>query len=147
MVNLIVGLTFFGGGAALLLYDVSAGFMAAESVRWPRVRGVITHYALRTITGVDGGLLYRIDIRYRFDDGSRERLGSRAFFGDGLYRPRPAVRPRKGVAYRIGESVDVSCSPDGNDSVLEPGIRAALVYDVLLAVALMFMGVLIAMQG
>jgi hypothetical protein len=141
MPTLLAGFGSFVIGLAVVLYAIVCGGKGLLSIHWPTTTGVITHFALRSIKGVDGDLLRRVCVAYQFNDGQFERKGSRLCFGDALYSAMPH---KHWPLYAVGDVVEVSYNPrQPDDSVLRPGIRREVYETFFLGAVLATIGLLV----
>lgn len=132
--------------APIVVYTAACAARGAASARWPRVPGVITDITVRRAHGVDGDVLERLDVGYRFSDGIDDHTGSRSYFGDAFLLS--FLGRRGSPRYALGQTIQISYNPARpGDSVLRPGVQRELLVLLFAGVLLLILGTVLLVPG
>jgi hypothetical protein len=128
-------------GTGGLAYCVWAAFEGIKAMRWPRVKGRITSATMEESPS-SRLRTWEPKVTYAYDVTGTPHTGSRISFGDGSTYSLTLAEATLD-RYPLGRYVTVFYHPvDPSRSVLEPGVRGAL----LLSVALFTLTVLVALD-
>ena len=119
-INIIIGITFFILGVALILLAKHNAKRAAASLTWSAVQGTVTSSLLTSFTTDDNASVnYQAKVEYNYTVAGKSYQGKRIAFGAAASNNQQAEEAlvRK---YAVGTTVEVFYDPaKPSDAVLE----------------------------
>ena len=146
-----MGILFLLIGGGLILWESLEVERALASRRWPRVPGKMIRLELEKVEGNEG-TSYRYQVLCRYQVGDAELLCSRLRFGLKLSWLIPLIFARarlKRIAKRhvVAGQVAVAYNPEKpEESVLETGLDAGMIFELLFGAAFFVFGILLVRQ-
>jgi hypothetical protein len=143
-----IGTLFILTGGGLILWESLEVERALASRRWPRVAGKMLRFKREVQYGYEGPV-YQDQVLCRYQVGDAELLCSRLRFGLRLWWPMPILFARarfKRISQRYvdGSQVPVAYNPEKpEESVLETGLAAGMVSELLFGAAIFAFGILL----